>query len=668
MATNLATVQYHVQAANSFIGQFANTLQNAAYFFVADCLTHSSNIIQPANTDVFDVYNKTYSGIVFGKKLTPNNFILAITNYPYTPNTVYAMYDDKDPLLLTEQHYTIVNAGSFSHVFRVLDNNNGSPSTIQPDFTQITGANTIIYQTSDGYRWKYLYSVDATTIFNVGTPQYFPFVPNTQVSSAAVAGTIDICKIIQPGVLYNNWTKGILRTSDIAVGGNPTIFNLSNNQVSTVNGFYNQCIMYLTSGGGIGQFAVVNSSFSNTTGNFLQIANGFPIVPTNGSTFEVYPQLQVVGPGTETQEVIARALVNSISSNSIYRVEVLQRGIGFANVVSANVLANSVVGVGTPAQIRPILSPPGGHGFNMYAELNATNLIIWQQFSGSESNTIPITNQYQQIGILFNPTFSNVHLTLINTTFPFQAGETASLINPVQAQPLCNVQISNNYVQSNTGSFLTQFQANSPVLLVSNTGLLSQMCVVNNVVNSSFMFLTSNVNFSCTNVIIYYPNIYANIAVTQINSITDMYVANVPGTMITNGAIVGLVSGAFATINSVVRNDVSKGFNTFIQLNKYSITTVSGAFIQNEAVLQGNTSGIYHSGNTGTIYLTNIIGNIVLSGQNIVGQQSGAIAQITKIYPQELVYGTGHILYVEDISPILRQTNQQEAFKLVYNF
>lgn len=669
MSINLSTTRMRVSTVNSIINYFANSLQNNMYFFVGDSLPHSNNMLQDVPTDVDGCYTLPYQNMIMGKQLIQNSFISCIANYPYVSNTVFAMYDNQDQNLFNgEIFYTIVNAGSFYHVFKCLDNNNGSPSTVQPDYTQIVGANTVLYQTSDGYRWKYMCSVDSNIVNAAGTSVYFPLTPNTVVSNAAVPGSIDICLVEFGGKLYNNWILGSFATSDIAIAGDPTIFNCSNNIVSTTNGYYSNCILYLTSGPGIGQFSIINTSFSNNTGTYFKLNNAFTIQPTNGTTYQLYPQCIIQGTGREPQQVIARALVNATASNSIYRIEILQRGIGFANTLGAFVYANTTVGVTSNAVIRPILPPPGGHGSSQQVELNATTLMIYTSLNSSEGNTLITTNQYQQIGLLVNPIFSNSHLTMAFVTSTFLAGETGYLVNPVQIQAQCTIQSGNNFLSTNNGSFSTQFGANSPVLLVSNNATTAQLAFVNNVVNANFLFLQSNVNFSCTSVIAYNPNIYGNVVISTVNSLTDIYVTNCPATMFAGSFLFGVTSGSYGFIGQIQRNDVTKGLNTFIQLYKYSVTIVSGSFIQNEEVMQGNTSGFYHSGNTGTIYLSGVNGVVFLSGQNLVGQQSGAMAQITKIYPQELIFGSGEVFYVENINPITRQQNQQESFRLAFSF
>ena len=124
--------------------------------------------------DVYDTVIDVYRNMLFGKYLGSNDVIQVIPNYQYVPSTIYAMYDDADPLLFTKQFYTIVNATSYFHVFKCLSNNNDSPSTIPPNFADID-ARDAAYFTSDNYCWKYMYSVNSATVSKFSTTSWFPF-------------------------------------------------------------------------------------------------------------------------------------------------------------------------------------------------------------------------------------------------------------------------------------------------------------------------------------------------------------------------------------------------------------------------------------------------------------------------------------------------------------
>ena len=150
-------------------------------------------------------------------------------------------------------------------------------------------------------------------------------------------------------------------------------------------------------------------------------------------------------------------------------------------------------------------------------------------------------------------------------------------------------------------------------------------------------------------------------------SSSEILISNNIGTFTTGSQIIGETSGAYGTVGSVSRNDVAKYYDTFVQLNKVNINIVSGTFEQDEQFKQGNTIGYIHSSNSSVLYGYNL--NFPLKTNiNIIGQSSGAIASVTKVYPKEIIKNSGDIIYIENIESITRQSNQSEIFKLAITF
>lgn len=108
---------------------------------------------------------------------------------------------------------------------------------------------------------------------------------------------------------------------------------------------------------------------------------------------------------------------------------------------------------------------------------------------------------------------------------------------------------------------------------------------------------------------------------------------------------------------------------------KYDCTLDSGTFTENEVVFQTSLatsnaslhSAIVDGGNV-TLYTSNQIGTFAVSG-SIVGNTSGATATVVTKFEPELVFGSGEILYIEDIeNPVTRQTDQSEAINTIFEF
>lgn len=671
--TKLATTRFKTHMINQFIESINETANNSYYVYVGNHINRTSNTIPTPFDKTRETFVDAYRNMQFGKRLSNTNVLPMIRRIPYE-NKLFIMYDDNDDDLFTQDFYCVVDETSFHHVYKCLDNNGGINSTAQPNFAHITGSNTTVYQTSDGYRWKYMYSFSADTNNQFSTESFMPVVANSQVESNAVQGAIDMIHIEQAGRRYNNYTEGTFGSGDVRVGGNSVLYRVSNADLSQVNGFYTDCIIYISSGDGVGQYKTVSDYFSNSSGAYIVANSQFTNAPTNGSTFEINPRVRIYGDGTQSINAVARALVNSTSSNSIYRIEMLNRGSGY-KYMTANVAANAVVGVSLAAELRPIYSPLGGHGANSAVELGCKYLGVGVTLSNNESNTIPTANDYEKIGILKDPKFANVDLKIYNSNGTFTTSEKIVKIDTVRINTNATINTTSATIQCNTADFTNQLIAGQYLYIKDAT--THMLAVVNSIPNVDHITLTTNGLFTSTNADIYQVTQTANAYITSIANTTDLFISNVAGIFQTDDFIIGTTSGAVASVNTVYRNDENKGFNTFIQMYKYKGAGLSGIFAADEQVYQGTSlsnssvNGYFHSvttnGATSTMYVSNQIGTVNTS-TIIEGHDSEATMTVTHKYSPELVYGSGEILSIENIETVTRANLQSESFKLIFEF
>ncbi len=673
--TGVLTSDYLISTSNFLLDEIENDL--ATYYLTAGNHMPLANIsVLPTapNNDFKYLTQDVYRNMIFGKIVTSDDVLPLIRNIPYTINSFYSKYDDNDLNLQTENYYTMVNEGTYTHVYKCLDNNNGSNSTVQPTFADISSINDELYELSDGYRWKYMYSVDASLITTFGSTQYFPVYPNTAVSVSAVAGAIDVISVDQPGVGYANWILGTFAASDLRVDGNVLLYNLSGFP-NTANGFYQGCNIYISSGAGVGQYATIVAYNVTNLGNFITLDSAFAIPPAVNDTYEIYPGVIILGSGTETQNAFGRAVVNSIG-NTITKVDMLQVGSGFS-FATANVYTNPSVSVTTPALLRPIYSPGGGHGFDAASELGATNLGVTVQFRYTESGSIPDQNLYRQLALIKNPLFSNVVFNLTQVNGLFEGNEIVYKIFPQQVTADINIVQGSNTLTTADGNFLSNFAKND-FIYISN-GSMQQLTQVWQVVNSSQLSTITQGLFTCSAAVAYLPRQVELGSIVTINMANNIVIKGMNNFSNTGDYLVGFTSGASGNVDSISRSGIFKNFDTFIGNFQYNISYVTGMFQENETVTQvdpvsGNvSSALVHSVTNNVLLITNQIGNI-LSGFNfqgaqytLVGNTSGAVANVNNKYFPEVVYGSGKVLYVENVTPVTRN-NQIENIQLAINY
>jgi hypothetical protein len=666
--TNLTTPFYRYKNAQLLSDELKTGVY---YFFGGDHLDHSNSEIQDVHSSVHDTLVSTYENMIFGKKITNTDIKFVVRKILYDPDTVYDMYDDEDSDLETSDFYVIVNEGSFYHYWKCLDNNQGANSISTPSF--VAGANTELYQTADGYRWKYMTSVDTATVDRFVTSNFFPIVSNTEVADNAINGAIDVIKIENQGARYDNYLDGTFRGTDLRINGNTFLYNLSNSVVATTNGFYTGCLLYISGGTGLGQYTLITDYVANSTGNIIEIAEEFNVSPLNGTTYEIRPNVLVlpIGPAP-SENVVARGLVNSVNSNSIYRVEILNRG---ADIVQASavVVANDILGISNTADVRVIYGPHGGHGYWSYQELFCKDLEVSVTLPNTMIALLPPTNKYQQVGILGNPLFANVNLHFSSPTGLFSTGETLYQFTKAFLNSNVTVNTSNCLIKCNTANWILQVQADDYLVLSSSDGTQNELAQVNTVVNATAFLVKEIPSIIANNAIVYKANLQANSIITSIDTANSIFVDNCSSLFATSAQVIGADSGSLASISSIIRNDAVKSFSTFIELDKYIVNVLSGAFTENEVVTQSGTSNavlfsIDGSGGNANLYMSNFTGPKFDTGNLLVGNTSGALASVQNVFSRELVYGSGQVMYLENIDPVTRSNNQNEQFQFILRF
>ena len=261
MANNkLITSYFRLNNVKQFI-ESINEPANTIYYVFGGKPTQYSlgdNTIDAPNGSVQSLNTNVYDEMVFAKKINSSDVAVMANRYNWTTGTVYDMYDSQDGALEDKQFFAVSPEGGTYYIYKCLFNNNDKPATSQPLFSA-TGADDVIYETADGYIWKYMYKVDATTFNKFSTSLYIPVVVDANVTSNAISGAIDIIKIEKGGLFYNNYLSGSFTTADVRYGGLPLKYRIASGDASATNDFYIGCIIKIITGIGVGQYRRITS-------------------------------------------------------------------------------------------------------------------------------------------------------------------------------------------------------------------------------------------------------------------------------------------------------------------------------------------------------------------------------------------------------------------------
>lgn len=187
----------------------------------------------PQPTEGTNCYNIISRNSLYAKRLNNSDASFVTRRIDWKSGTVYDAYADQSCNFTNELDFYVLT--STYEVFKCLDNNGGVPSIEEPNITLSTTSLEEPYiQTSDGYKWKYLYTLTSKQIQKYLTPEWMPVTKNKFVSAAAINGSIDVVKVINSG---NNYVNGTTQSIITVTGdGSGAVFkaNVVGGQIKNV--------------------------------------------------------------------------------------------------------------------------------------------------------------------------------------------------------------------------------------------------------------------------------------------------------------------------------------------------------------------------------------------------------------------------------------------------
>lgn len=638
------------------------------YVFLGKHTQYGNSSDNPTRPEDSEKYKRqVYNDMLFGKRVKPQDARVMVDRYDYVANTVYAMYDDTDKNLFSKNFFVTVSRGNEKDVFKCLFNYKGVPSTVAPDRNDISSFDQI-YRTSDGYIWKYMYTIPYADMEKFATRDYIPVVPNKEVTESANNGSIDVVVVEDGGAGYRNYLYGSLGKTDLNIGGNARKIDVSgNNRSSTTDDFYTGCIFKIVSGDGTGEFAKIESY--DVYGNQRVVTLDRQLSVNTNSEYEITPEVKIVGDYTQTVNAAARAIINS-TSNTVDYVEILNKGLDYKSAI-AYVYSSSVVPVTANAVVRPIIGPFGGHGYDANNELGSSRACFSVTFN-KNSDGLPTINDFRQVGVISNPRFSNVTINFSDKdATTFISGETVYQVDPVRVFGNgISMNTTSNNLTASVGSF-TEIQPNTILYIVGPTN--RQLATVVGVTNATHLILDKTGNFACTDCAVYLANV-SNKS-TVINDLAmGVAVSDVYAPYTASSRLVGYQSGASGVIANMEIHNKTTDLSTFTQMWRYNVST-TGSFSLDEVVYQpnsaanshGNLFGIVQEGSNTMMYLTNQFGYIN-TGDSVTGKISEDTAYVATSYEPDLLYNSGRVIYLENLEKVTRSDGQKETFKIIFSY
>lgn len=333
---------------------------------------------------------ETKRDFIGGKKVDSGNVSHVTKRVDWSENSVYDMYKDTLEDVYDTNYFVVTDE---LNVYKCLYNNKRGQSTIKPQGYALSA-----FTLSDGYTWKYMYSITLGESEKFMTTNHIPVKIQSNVQTAAVNGNIEIIETNTSGSGYYQ-----LDGVDVATSTSNTLIingigSGAYGSISRVDDFYNGSSVYIKTGTGSGQLRRITNYVGET--KELTVNTAFTTIPENGDQFLISPTATIIGDGKDAK---AYTKVN-VGTGAIANVSVIDTG-EFYTRAETKISG----GQGTGATANTIISPKGGHGSDAITELGADKLMINVKFDGSEgiSSTgagyIPANTEFRTISLLKDP-------------------------------------------------------------------------------------------------------------------------------------------------------------------------------------------------------------------------------------------------------------------------
>ena len=335
------------------------------YYFIGNILQWENELVPgtPLDTAAYEKY--TRDGIISVKRINLRDVSLVVPRRDWSSNVVYDQYDDYSSSVLSNSGASSLKNSNFYvlssnyNVYKCLYNNESANSTIEPTETDFTPINT-----SDGYIWKYMYSIPLANRNKFLTSDYMPVQRAINLGYYA-NGEISSVVILEGGSGYFNNTSTTLSVLGSFNSGNGNaIANLS----PVINQSGEIIDVIINNPGSNYKFATITIGDTQGTGTSLYkgLGNVKILSVGGGYTSNVISNTTAIISTTGAIQPTSNASANLIfSQNTLVDIVIVNPGSGY----SSNVVSNTSITITTTGSLQPTANATARLFFNSTAIL-----------------------------------------------------------------------------------------------------------------------------------------------------------------------------------------------------------------------------------------------------------------------------------------------------------
>ena len=378
-------------SAENFISTFAD---NDYYLFM-------SSVSETASNNSVASAHEFSDKVLFGKQIDSAEIFYMIVNNVWESGRVYQKANYADDLTAGAHYVTVYpeeeTIGEY-HVFVCIDNNRNSVSTSKPTYTPDTPNQ--IYYTTDGYVWKWRYSIPGETFQKYNTFGYIPVLESNTAIDYSESITQIYVKNPDDNFGYTEVTGTI---SAIFTVAGVVRYYLQASSLQLIDNFYNGQSFYVTNTASnlhiIGKYGYdesVNQYYVSLTEPDTENAI------TINSTFKIVPTVRIVGTGT------GATAIPLIENGSIKKIQMVTFGSGYTRAMAE--VVDPISGFITEGPVitgrKALLDVNLNTSYNLLSEeFNTSTILIYDENTTVDNNFLPTSNKYTKIGLVINPEF-----------------------------------------------------------------------------------------------------------------------------------------------------------------------------------------------------------------------------------------------------------------------
>ena len=214
----IITNKFRINNANQFYESFSETAAETYYLFIGRAHAWASDVDAQGNTiaegtdaspptpndDISSEFH-AWDDMLGAKIIASSDVSYCIPRRNWTTGTTYDMYEHNigsgntsasGATNLWDSTFVVMN--SAYAVYKCIENDGATASTTEP-----TSTSNSIFETADGYRWKYMYSLTSAETLNFMSTDFIHASTDSTVSTAAVDGALDTILVVAGGSSYS---------------------------------------------------------------------------------------------------------------------------------------------------------------------------------------------------------------------------------------------------------------------------------------------------------------------------------------------------------------------------------------------------------------------------------------------------------------------------------